>query len=442
MSGASEPWKKRALAAVVATSAAASACGGASPPAAAPAGAECASSGSVSRASSTTVPAATTRGLLRDRAGAPLTDAPASLKPWLGRLSATGVGESGLHKRFESELAAGRDVTTTFDAALHRELERAFAGIERGAAAVIDMRTGAIRALFSTLPHNSDPNLAQRHNATAYPKSPGATALPFVATAALAHQVIEHDTKHTCTGSVTVGKRLFRCTGKHGASNVTRAMGISDFSFFYRVSESLPYDDVAQAFDHFGFGRPVQAFPSAPTGSNPQRVDFASDGRTWREGYRLLQVIGQGVLTVTPLQLARAFATRATGRHQQLRLTEPKQTRAPSPGRPIDARYKPSLLEVEHGMYLATGKTDGTAAFDDIDVRLRGVTGSTQLHDGDRALPWDMGWFAGWAPQHPPGIAFAFQAERKSGREVARIAQQLLARLQKRQAGSTASSTN
>ncbi len=255
------------------------------------------------------------RGGLRDRNGTPLSggptsDTPASLRPWIGALASDGTGESGLQARFDSELAAGKDVEVSLDAQLHHALERAFDGVERGAGVVLRIRDGAVLALYSTLPHNTTAGVERRHWATSRPDACGSTAKPFTALAALRAGVADERTKYDCTGRLKIGNAVFSCWGKHGSSDLGRALAISDNIFFFQLARQLKHDDVADAQHAFGLGEPVRLFPEAPAGWVPHQQALEGDGQKLQQQATLTQAIGHG-MAVTPLQVARAYAGHA-----------------------------------------------------------------------------------------------------------------------------------
>ena len=178
-----------------------------------------------------------------DRHGEPLATDPASatpssLRPWVASL-----GEP-----------AQTGAATSLDAALHRKLEEAFAGVERGAGVVLNVTTGGLHAIFSTLPHNVEPGLAARHLATGRPSHCGSVAKPFTAVAALAGGIIDKGTTHTCRKVVTLGRRAFHCFGEHGVLDMTRAIAVSDNAFFFEVAKQIDHDALAATQRAFGLG--------------------------------------------------------------------------------------------------------------------------------------------------------------------------------------------
>ncbi|MEZ4373192.1 MAG: penicillin-binding transpeptidase domain-containing protein [Polyangiaceae bacterium] len=364
------------------------------------------------------------RGALVDRRGErlssnPASETPSSLRPWLGEAD----GSTGLGARFNSPLSRGEDVKLSLDATLHRALEEAFVGVEKGAGVVLDARNGSLLALYSTQLHNTASELERRHWATSWPAPCGSTMKPFTALAALSAGVADETTKYDCDGGLKVGKLEFRCWGKHGPSDLGRALAISDNIFFFQLARLLKHDDIAKTQRAFGFGQPVGLFPRAPAGWTPTEAELRDQGQKLSTGITLSQAIGHGPVAVTPLQVALAYAALATG-------ALPKASLDPSGGAsiPVDPKLARFLPSIRNGLRRAVVDAEGTAHVAGPAPDLAGKTGTAEatsspaMHD-----PPPSGWFAGWAPVDAPRIAFAFRIEGQSGGEVARRIMQTLA---------------
>ncbi len=331
---------------------------------------------------------------------APSTAAPPpSLRPWLGASPPAAQGANA----------------TSLDATLHRRLETAFGGVERGAGVVMDV-DGTLRALFSTLPHNTDAGLAARHLATGRPANCGSVAKPFTAVAALAAGAMSQQTKHVCSGSLAIGKRRFRCYGSHGSLDLARAIILSDNIYFFQVARGMKHDAIADVQHAFGLGEPTQALPKAAAGFVPRARYYKTDGRSLRVDHTLSQAIGHGDIQVTPLQLARAYAALATGT-----LPSPSLRGAPAAGTPLKAAWAPHFEVLRAAVRRVVTDADGTAHFDGAAPNVAGKTGTAHAPAPANEKAPLLGWFAGWAPATAPRVAFAFRVEGKTGREVAEI---------------------
>lgn len=230
---------------------------------------------------------------------------------------------------------AGNIVCLTLDADMQRIAEEEM-GEYSGAVIILSARTGAVRAMVSK--PSFDPNIFVSIGANtrrvdvlndpghpllnralqAYP--PGSTFKTVIAYAALNEGIITPEERITCTGSFHRGRR-FRCWKDigHGSLNIVEALAFSCDVFFYNLGLELGIDRIEKYARMFGFGRPTDidlagemagVVPS--TAWKKERFKAVSDKR-WYDGETLNTAIGQGYLLVTPLQLARAYATLANG---------------------------------------------------------------------------------------------------------------------------------
>jgi len=154
----------------------------------------------------------------------------------------------------------GAALTLTIDANLQRAAEQAFQPGARGAAVVLDPRTGEVLALASK--PNYDPNefstgisqarwallseggnfpLFNRAIQAAYP--PGSTLKPFVGLAGLMTGAIQPGTtfRETCDGAFQFGRRSFRCwdANGHGTLALRDAIARSCDVYFYQLGIRL-----------------------------------------------------------------------------------------------------------------------------------------------------------------------------------------------------------
>jgi penicillin-binding protein 2 len=230
---------------------------------------------------------------------------------------------------------AGKLVELTLDTEIQRVAEEEM-GDYAGSVVIMSAETGAIRALVSK--PSFDPNIfvsigesgrraevlndpghpLLNRTLQAYP--PGSTFKVIVAYAALNEGIIGPEDRITCTGSLTLGRR-FRCWKDfgHGSLNIVEAIAFSCDVFFYNLGLELGIERIAEYARLFGLGQPTAIdLPGEMTGIVPssewKKRNFSrlSDKR-WYDGETLNTAIGQGYLLVTPLQLARAYATLANG---------------------------------------------------------------------------------------------------------------------------------
>lgn len=332
----------------------------------------------------------------------------------------------------------GRNIWLTLDWELEQyafELMRD----KEGAIVVMDVRTGALRAMVSSPSY--DPNLFVRginseewrnlhkdprhvflNRAIQVGYPPGSTFKTFVAVAALDMGIIRPSDSLWCPGYYVLGNGIYRCwkKGGHGQVALHRALVESCDVYFYQVGARLGVDTIAHYARLFGFGGltglelPGERAGLIPTSSWKKR----QYGIPWQKGETLSVAIGQGFVLVTPLQLARAYAMIANDGHfVRPYLVERIEgngavKREDLPSEPVIKNgnaiklVKEALKDVvrdprgtAHGIWSETcpiaGKT-GTAQV--ISLKVSGDESSIPKHLRDHA------WFAGYAPPDDPRI--------------------------------------
>ena len=163
--------------------------------------------------------------------------------------------------------------------------------------------------------------------------APGSTFKPVTALAALGAGLITPATVVDDRGTYRLGSRsLQNAQGRaHGKVDLARAMAVSSDVYFYGLGDRLYSGPAATAADgpiqavaaRLGFGRPTGIDigpeasgrvpgPSDRRAAHARRPAAVPDGG-WYPGDNVNLSIGQGDMLVTPLQLAGAYATLATG---------------------------------------------------------------------------------------------------------------------------------
>jgi penicillin-binding protein 2 len=314
----------------------------------------------------------------------------------------------------------GSDVTLTLDAAFQSEVEAFLGrppnlptdcGVARGAAVVIDLRTGGILALAST--PRFDPNtLADDyadltaegagdpfvHRAIAARLSLGSIYKIIAATAALHEGLIDEGTTFYCQGCLDPrDPEHFRCLGIHNEIALHDAMRKSCNVYFYHVGMLLGSRRLTEWGRRFGLGsRCGLLLPGEGAGSLPDGIDPRN------------LAVGQGLLAVTPLQVARMAALVATnGRMNEIHIVQ--SPRAQPVGR-VELDLKPSLMAiVRRGLKGVVNEIGGTgySSARSLLVEIAGKTGTAQSGLKDK----DHSWFVGYAPADDPQIAFAVVLE-------------------------------
>lgn len=324
----------------------------------------------------------------------------------------------------------GEPLRLTLDLDLQQAAERRMRG-EVGAVVALDPRDGAVLAMVST--PSFDPNLFARgirpaewaelveddrdplqNRVLQNAHSPGSVFKMVMATAGLAEGVIDPGHRVYCPGYATIYGNRFRCWrgGGHGWVDLDEAVAGSCNVYFYQLGKELGIDAIERWARAFGFGSPTGIEVAGErTGVVPGRAwSLAERGHPWFPGETISVSIGQGPITATPLQVARAVAALANGG----RLVTPHLVAgapaAPAPRLPVGdevlARVRRALAGVveEGGTAYWTGGIDG--------LRYAGKTGTVQVVSGrlgedDEDRPWKLrnhAWFASFAPLEEPEL--------------------------------------
>ena len=373
------------------------------------------------------------------------------------------VGKDGLEKDFDSRLrgrpgarraevtASGRLVREldaqpdtpgdmlqlTIDADLQDYAARRM-GLESGAMVVIDTLTGGILALVSMPAF--DPNsftdgigrlewqmlndderipLLNKAQRGLYP--PGSTLKPMVAVA-LQHAGIDPAQRVSCPGGYRLGNRVFRCLGVHGSVDMRTAISVSCNTYFYAMGHRVGFDAIAPVAHAFGLGEEFdlpgtsQRYGTMPDSAWKQR----RFGQAWTASDTLNATIGQGYVSLNPLQLAVMTARLASGKAlapQLLFRDRPLTAEA----MPYDAAF---FAVAREGMDMVVNR-GGTGrgsrlAFDN--VAMAGKTGTAQVRAGGRGSGRGGGWrtrdhglFVCYAPVSDPRYAAAVVIEHGMG---------------------------
>ena len=335
-----------------------------------------------------------------------------------------------------TEATPGSNLHLTLDLDLQAVAELALEG-KRGAVVALDPRSGEVLAMVSRPAF--DPNAFASHITAEYWKqltssndnpmlnraiqaqfAPGSTFKPIMALAGLETGTIsEHDTFH-CPGGATFFGRFFKCWQKkgHGTVDVHHGIVQSCDVFFYNLGNKLGIDEIARYAEMAGIGKRTGIdLPGEAEGLMPSsQWKLRTQRQKWYAGETISVAIGQGAVTVTPLQLASAIGGVVSGGVWY----KPHLVKSAAAAEPRRAELKPeSVAAVVSGMYGVVNE-GGTGAGARIEgVEFSGKTGSAQrvsndlrksgLLDKDEVT--DNGWFVGFAPRQNPEVVVAVLLE-------------------------------
>ncbi len=327
----------------------------------------------------------------------------------------------------------GKPLNLNLDMDLQTILENAFAG-ETGSAVFMNPNTGEILAWVSEPEFNpnlfsgtvsasawkdlvNDPArpLLNRPIQGAYP--PGSTFKPFVALVGLQEGLLSASTVFTCGGVWDYGGHPFHCWSKgHGTIDLITAIQNSCNIYFYHAGDRIGIERLDKWGRLFGLGRKTGVdLPGETSGvlGSPEWKAKRGLG-PWYPGETLPVSIGQGYLTVTPLQLLSFYSTLATGgtRYRPRLISGPPEVLS-------TVEVSPEALGVvKEG--LARVVSSGTGKGCQIPgVEVCAKTGTAQVvqassgkntYSLDKAER-DHAWIAGFAPRSNPTVAFVVMVE-------------------------------
>lgn len=329
----------------------------------------------------------------------------------------------------------GSNIHLTIDAAVQRAADEGLRGTVtgRGAAVAIDPRNGDLLAMSSQ--PDFDPNaflstdanevkstvseLSEFNNAISGAYPPGSTFKPIVGLAALSEGRVGPDDTVFCPGHFEIGGRTFLCWEHKGHKRLSWLMGLamSCDVYFYTIGLKAGGAAIERYARAFGLGQKtnIPSFRAEKGGHLFGPETRKKTGKGWYDGDTLNLAIGQGELTVTPLQMAIATAAMANrGSVWRPRYT---QKIVYSDGRPDDVTNPQRLGivpakesawdQVQHGMEVVISSgTGGGAKIPGLIVA--GKTGTAQNPHGE-----DHAWFIVYAakPGEPASIAIAVLVE-------------------------------
>ena len=344
------------------------------------------------------------------------------------------------------ELATpGKDLRLTIDLDIQMAAEKAMEG-KNGALVAMDPHTGEILAMVSrpTFDPNqfavrltraywnqiiTDPNHPLLNKTIQAQLAPGSTFKIIMSFAGLEERVAQ-DMHVVCNGGGTFFGHFFACDKHHGMVDIDHAIPWSCDTFYYTLAEKLGIDTIAKYATSLGLSQKTGIdLPDEVTGTMPSTAwKLKTQHEKWYAGEVISVGIGQGAVTVTPLQLARALGGIASGGA----LKRPHVV--------FPDEVPPEMLQAIHDTYPGSGDrvipitpanwetitdamaattTTGTAAA----VHLEGIdfagktgtaevvnhsAGTTSLGTGNARA---NAWFVGMAPRRNPDIVVAVLCE-------------------------------
>ena len=340
----------------------------------------------------------------------------------------------------------GNDLVLGMEVSTQKVAEEEFAG-KRGALVAIDPKTGEIIAMVSSPDYDlnqfsfftsrdyleniyNDPDKPLFNRATMSVNPPGSTIKMMEALAALDLGLINTSYTSYCGGGFTYG-RFFKCHGTHGTINVITAIEKSCNTFFYKLIYKIGMEKWHEYATRFGFGKKTDIDLSEEVaGFFPDENYYVKKyGENWPKSIMASLGIGQGEISVTPLQMAQYVGLIANNGkmktpHFVRGYIDASEKLVPFNYKEIDTHISQEAFDiVKQGMYLVVNGS-GTATHIRLpDIKIAGKTGTAQNPHGK-----DHAWFVGFAPFENPKIAVAVLVENVGfgGTYAAPIAQKVI----------------
>ncbi len=335
---------------------------------------------------------------------------------------------------------AGNDLRLTIDLDLQVVAEAAL-GERPGAVVALDPRSGEVLALVShpnfdpnEFAHRVDPATWQQlmtdpmkpllNKAIQAHLAPGSVFKIFMSVAALETGTIKPDFTIHCAGAVTIYGHLYKDwvfdKGKgHGTVDLHQAIVHSCDVYFYTIGKLLGIDKIAFFAKRLGLGsRTGIDLPNESYGLIPS-PEWAQKAlkRKWYAGETISVAIGQGAVTVTPVQIAYGIGGIISGgifHRPHLAFKDQLLALGMKPPDEEDRSFplaEGTVEAVSRGMWgvVNEGGTGGSAQSPGLDIS--GKTGTAQVvsaslkdSGGRKAEFRSNAWFVGYAPSSQPEI--------------------------------------
>ncbi|HEY3972053.1 MAG TPA: penicillin-binding protein 2 [Candidatus Sulfotelmatobacter sp.] len=366
-------------------------------------------------------------------------------------------------RRGETEAIPGKQLRLTVDIDLQIAAEEALAG-KNGAIVAMDPHTGEILAMASgpTFDPNdfavhvsrdqwnklvTDPDKPLLNKAIQAQLAPGST-FKIIMSVAGWQEGIAQNMHVYCNGSATFYGRNSKCWvyfvhQTHGDVDLAKAIYQSCDVFFYTLADKLGINRIAKYATDLGLGQKTGIdLPQEASGLVPsEEWKLRNYRQKWYAGETIFVGIGQGAITVTPVQLLRAISAISMGG----KLVTP-HVADPSglPANYVEAGHFTEVKNVSLDpagwnyitdamvKVLQPGGTSPLAAVPGIEIA--GKTGSAQVvslenraKHKDNADLAQNGWFVGFTPRRNPDIVVCvlFQGG-EHGKLAARLATQVI----------------
>jgi penicillin-binding protein 2 len=347
----------------------------------------------------------------------------------------------------QEEPVAGNNIVLSLDIEMQKKLEQLLLAqldktkLKRASAVIEDPNNGEILAMVSlpaydnntfargisqndyeALIKQEDKPLFNRCVSGEYP--PGSTIKPVMSAAALEEGIIDEHTSFLSTGGIRVGQWFFPDwrAGGHGVTDVKKAIAQSVNTFFYYIGggyndfRGLGVERIVKYEKLFGLGEQLGVdLAGEATGFLPS-MEWKEQikGEKWYIGDTYHLSIGQGDLTVTPLQIA-AYTTFFANQGKLYRphfihqiLSDNDKLIKIGDEDPIRENFiKDNNIRIVREGMRQTITTGSARSMSTLPVEAAGKTGTAQWSTKKPT----HAWFTGFAPYDKPEIVITILIE-------------------------------
>jgi len=324
----------------------------------------------------------------------------------------------------EQKPTSGSDLRLTLDFKLQKAAEKALNN-QRGAVVALDVKTGAVLVMASG--PTFDPNLFTRKISTqewkdlqgqdhpflnrslqGYP--PGSTFKIVTTSAGIQSGKFSPDSTLPTFSAINIGGTLFHEHGGAGYGTIgfRDALAFSSNTFFYQVGMAVGPDEISKWGHRLGIGETSSmgleggSHGVIPTPEQKQKLY----GEPWYGGDTVSMAIGQGVVQVTPLELAVMVSAIANGGYRVKPHLMADQTNTPATVREATGLSPGTIEVIRQGLTAVVKEGTARRLSDGSIPPTAGKTGTAEvIGQRDNAL------YVGYGPLNDPQIAIAVVVE-------------------------------
>ncbi len=332
----------------------------------------------------------------------------------------------------------GNDVVLTLDLNVQQVVEEVLdEKAVKGAAVVIDIPTGEVRAIASrpSYSYNKDGLSGEEINRSTELYHPGSIFKIVVAAAALAEGVVTPEETFTCEGKYRFASgESISCWKEegHGEISFREAFANSCNQVFVEVALRLGRERLEDYAKQLGLTKPVIGYEGPTTPGGIVKIgEYA--------GQLGNAALGQEGVLISPVNLAVLAATVARdGEYLQpslvKKICDVNGETVREISRPVPVRVLPESVARELQIMMELTVKEGTGKKADIPVLgSAGKTGSAETGEKDETgQPVNNAWFVGYAPLDQPQLAIAVFVEKggSGGESAATVFKEIIAALQ------------